>query len=72
MTLAVECATSEFCLTATACKEVAPMDKKMSWTRSQIWKLKWSSEDSLSNFVALLKAMHTGKKQSPLLVRCWS
>ncbi|KAJ0049028.1 hypothetical protein Pint_16915 [Pistacia integerrima] len=72
VTLAVECATSDFCLSATACNEVAAIHKKKTSTSSQIWKLKWFSQESLSNFVALLKAMHAGKKQSPLLVRCMS
>ncbi|XP_031281971.1 uncharacterized protein LOC116140486 isoform X1 [Pistacia vera] len=72
VTLAVECAASDFCLSATASNEVAAIHKKKTSTSSQIWKLKWFSQESLSNFVALLKAMHAGKKQSPLLVRCMS
>lgn len=36
----------------------------------QTWKLKWFSEESLSQFVALLKAIHSGMTRSPLRVRC--
>ncbi|KAG8639821.1 uncharacterized protein LOC110631290 isoform X2 [Manihot esculenta] len=35
---------------------------------SMTWKLKWFSEDGLFNFVALLKAIHSGMKTSPLLI----
>lgn len=35
----------------------------------QTWKLKWLSEDSLFQFVALMKAIHSGMTPSPLRVR---
>ncbi|XP_010916192.1 uncharacterized protein [Elaeis guineensis] len=34
------------------------------------WKLKWFSEDTMSKFVALLKAIHSGVTASPLPVNC--
>ncbi|MBA0690057.1 hypothetical protein Goari_007754 [Gossypium aridum] len=36
---------------------------------SKKWKLKWFSQESLSQFVALVRAIHLGMTLSPLLVR---
>ncbi|KAL5751192.1 hypothetical protein ACOSP7_025795 [Xanthoceras sorbifolium] len=68
VTLAVEYATSEFCPSA----EVAAVSKEKTCAASLTWKFRWFSEHGLLNFVALLKAMHTGKTTSPLPVRCVS
>lgn len=68
LTLTVEYATSKFCPTA----EVVAVNKGKACTGSLTWKFRWFSEYGLLNFVALLKAMHTGKTDSPLPVRCVS
>ncbi|KAK3228322.1 hypothetical protein Dsin_008184 [Dipteronia sinensis] len=65
LTLTVEYSTSEFCPSA----EVAAISKEKTCAGSLMWKIKWFSEYGLVNFVALLKAMHTGKTACPLAVR---
>ncbi|XP_021909434.1 ABC transporter G family member 17-like [Carica papaya] len=60
LTLSLKQATSEFCPSTKAHKHIAG---------SLTWKLKWFSEESLFKFVALLKAIHAGTTESPLLVR---
>ncbi|KAG4118069.1 hypothetical protein ERO13_D12G270500v2 [Gossypium hirsutum] len=43
--------------------------QKRAGMSSKKWKLKWFSQESLSQFVALVKAIHLGMTLSPLLVR---
>ncbi|TYG91965.1 hypothetical protein ES288_A12G305500v1 [Gossypium darwinii] len=43
--------------------------QKRAGLSSKKWKLKWFSQESLSQFVALVKAIHLGMTLSPLLVR---
>ncbi|KAK8267348.1 hypothetical protein V6Z12_D12G306600, partial [Gossypium hirsutum] len=42
--------------------------QKRAGMSSKKWKLKWFSQESLSQFVALVKAIHLGMTLSPLLV----
>ncbi|XP_057952170.1 uncharacterized protein LOC131146540 isoform X3 [Malania oleifera] len=74
VTLALECARSEFCCTANTqmFKDVAGLDNQKVASGSLTWKLRWSSEESLLKFLMLLKAIHAGTAMSPLLVRCIS
>ncbi|XP_057474152.1 uncharacterized protein LOC130762497 isoform X4 [Actinidia eriantha] len=75
VTLSIECATSEFCTSEEVnVQEDAALTKKKTASGSQTWKLKWFSEDSLRNFVALLKTIHArmGNPSSLLVVRCVS
>ncbi|XWS50844.1 hypothetical protein CRYUN_Cryun12cG0124700 [Craigia yunnanensis] len=72
VTLALECTTSKACSLAKMQKEVATSKKDKNVAGSQMWKLKWFSEESLFQFVALMKAIHLGMTLSPLLVRCVS
>ncbi|XP_058195516.1 uncharacterized protein LOC131311901 isoform X3 [Rhododendron vialii] len=76
LTLSLEQETSEFCASQKVKveEEDATLSGKRSASASSTWKLKWFSEDSLFNFVAILKAIHaaTANPSSPLLVRCIS
>ncbi|GMP32912.1 hypothetical protein CsSME_00006455 [Camellia sinensis var. sinensis] len=75
LTLALERATSVFFTSQELMiEEAAALTKKKPASGSLIWKLKWFSENSLFNFVALLKAIHAGvaDSSSPLIVRCAS
>lgn len=76
LTLSLEQETSVFCASQKGMveDEDATLTGKRSASASASWKLKWFSEDSLFNFVALLKAIHaaTANPSSPLLVRCVS
>ncbi|KAI8528603.1 hypothetical protein RHMOL_Rhmol12G0160600 [Rhododendron molle] len=76
LTLSLEQETSTFCASQKVKveEEDASLTGKRSASASSTWKLKWFSEDSLFNFVALLKAIHavTANPSSPLLVRCVS
>jgi len=56
---------------ATKPKKKKDVKKNPNDTRSQkIWKLKWFSEETLSKFVVLLKALYSGTTLTPLPVRC--
>lgn len=68
LTLTIGHATSEFCLKAEDLKD----NKEKSCISPLTWKFRWYSEYALLNFVKLLKAMHAGKGDSPLAVRCIS
>ncbi|KAI3454949.1 hypothetical protein Pfo_011612 [Paulownia fortunei] len=71
VTLAFKC-TSEFHPLEKGYRiEDAFLNKKPA-SDLETWKLKWFSKESLFNFVALLKAIHTQATSSPLLVRCKS
>ncbi|XP_017973309.1 PREDICTED: uncharacterized protein LOC18604377 isoform X4 [Theobroma cacao] len=72
VTLALECTTSGACSSTKAQKEVAASKKEKNVAGARRWKLKWFSEESLFQFVALMKAIHLGMALSPLLVRCVS
>lgn len=72
VSLAVQCATSEFCPLTTACKKVAAIRTKRTYIGSLKWKFKWLSEGDLLNFVALVKAMHAELTACPLQIRCAS
>ncbi|XWS48235.1 hypothetical protein CRYUN_Cryun13aG0056900 [Craigia yunnanensis] len=72
VTLALECTTSKACSSTKTPKEVAISKEAKNVAGSQTWKLKWFSEESLFQFVALMKAIHLGMTLSPLLVRCVS
>ncbi|XP_021291945.1 uncharacterized protein LOC110422394 [Herrania umbratica] len=72
VTLALECTTSGACSSTKAQKEVATSNKEKNIAGARRWKLKWLSEESLFQFVALMKAIHLGMALSPLLVRCVS
>ena len=72
MTLALECTTSKAYSSTKTQKEVAISKEARNVAGSQMWKLKWFSEESLFQFVALMKAIHLGMTLSPLLVRCVS
>ncbi|OMO95825.1 Leucine rich repeat 4 [Corchorus capsularis] len=72
VTLSLESTTSKGCFSTEMKKEVATNKKEKNVGRSQMWKLKWFSEESLFQFVALMKAIHLGMTLSPLLVRCVS
>lgn len=72
VSLAVQCATSKFCPLTTACKKVAAIRTKRTYIGSLKWKFKWLSEGDLSNFVALVKAMHAELTACPLQIRCAS
>lgn len=68
ITLTIENATNEFC-------GLRKMESKAKASRHIEWKLKWFSENSLLNFVALMKAIHAGAANSfsfPLSVTCES
>ncbi|CAN6584811.1 unnamed protein product [Malus baccata var. baccata] len=70
LTLAVECAMSEFCPSGSAVadnSDSSANEKKMA-PGSMTWKLRWFSEESPFKFVALLKAIHGGMTVTPLLV----
>ncbi|KAM1938342.1 hypothetical protein FF1_015953 [Malus domestica] len=74
VTLAVECAMSEFCPSGSAVadnSDSSANEKKIA-PGSMTWKLRWFSEESPFKFVALLKAIHGGMTVTPLLVRCIS
>lgn len=71
LTIAVECAMSEFS-TPKAGKEDLGENDINTASGSMTWKLKWFSEESRFKFVALLKAIHAGLTLSPLLIRCIS
>ncbi|XP_048227734.1 uncharacterized protein LOC8263887 isoform X2 [Ricinus communis] len=65
----LEHATTMLCNSSKDHKEAAASNKGNTASGSQTWKLKWFSEESLLNFVALLKAIHAGTSMSPLLIR---
>ncbi|XP_062026504.1 uncharacterized protein LOC133742837 isoform X1 [Rosa rugosa] len=69
VTLAVECAMSEFCSSPKAGKQDPGENDIKTASGSMTWKLKWFSEESPFKFVALLKAIHAGLTISPLLIR---
>ncbi|ONI09370.1 hypothetical protein PRUPE_5G234800 [Prunus persica] len=74
VTLAVECAMSEFCPSGSAkidSLETSVNEKKIA-PGSMTWKLQWFSDESPFKFVALLKAIHAGMSVSPLLARSTS
>ncbi|KAM1740501.1 hypothetical protein FF2_015663 [Malus domestica] len=74
VTLAVECAMSQFCPSGSAVadnSDSSANEKKIA-PGSMTWKLRWFSEESPFKFVALLKAIHGGMTVTPLLVRCIS
>ncbi|KAL6178249.1 hypothetical protein ACLB2K_049768 [Fragaria x ananassa] len=71
LTIAVECAMSEFS-TPKAGKEDLGENDINTASGSMTWKLEWFSEESRFKFVALLKAIHAGLTLSPLLIRCIS
>ncbi|KAI3946456.1 hypothetical protein MKX01_017672 [Papaver californicum] len=56
---------------ATSLKKEKVVKKNPNDAGSQkIWKLKWFSEETLSKFVVLLKALYAGTTLTPLPVRC--
>ncbi|KAK8537018.1 hypothetical protein V6N13_041971 [Hibiscus sabdariffa] len=70
VTLSIECSTSKACSSTKMKKMVSTSSKKeKNVSRSRMWKLKWFSGESLSQFVALVKAIHLGITSSPLHVR---
>ncbi|KAE8663950.1 Binding protein, putative isoform 2 [Hibiscus syriacus] len=60
VTLSLECSTTKVPSSMKILKMVGTNRKK------ETWKLKWFSEESLSQFVALVKAIHPGITSSPL------
>ncbi|XP_039014010.1 uncharacterized protein LOC120143856 isoform X1 [Hibiscus syriacus] len=72
VTLSFECSTTEVCSSTKIQKMVGTSSKKeknVARSQTQTWKVKWFSEESLSQFVALVKAIHPGTTSSPLHVR---
>ncbi|KAJ9162651.1 hypothetical protein P3X46_022410 [Hevea brasiliensis] len=67
VTLILEHATKKFCFSPKGHKDIATIDKENTGC-PLTWKLKWFSEDSLFNFVALLNAIHSGMKSSALII----
>ncbi|XP_022735930.1 uncharacterized protein LOC111289281 isoform X3 [Durio zibethinus] len=63
---------SKACSSNKMLKGVVTSKKEKKLAGSQMWKLKWFSEKSLFQFVALMKAIHLGMTLSPLLVTCVS
>ncbi|KAI3840045.1 hypothetical protein MKW92_031786, partial [Papaver armeniacum] len=60
-----------FSSSATIPKKKKDVKKNPNDAGSQkIWKLKWFSEETLSKFVVLLKALYSGTTLTPLPVRC--
>ncbi|RZC58059.1 hypothetical protein C5167_005362 [Papaver somniferum] len=60
-----------FSSSATSLKKKKDVKKNPNDAGSQkIWKLKWFSEETLSKFVVLLKALYSGTTLTPLPVRC--
>ncbi|KAG7942291.1 hypothetical protein I3843_16G095200 [Carya illinoinensis] len=72
VTLALKCTASEFYPSAKADTEVAAINDEEKVSGCVTWKIRWFSEESLFNFVALVKAIHAGTSTSPLLLRCKS
>ncbi|GLU12888.1 hypothetical protein SLE2022_295450 [Rubroshorea leprosula] len=70
VTLILEHSRSCFLGSTKGHKEAAAKEKNSAC--SHTWKLKWFSEESLFQFVALLKAIRLGTTPSPLRVRCLS
>ncbi|KAG8651610.1 hypothetical protein MANES_06G004700v8 [Manihot esculenta] len=69
LTLILEHATRKLCSSSKAHKDIATIDKENTGS-SLTSKLKWFSEESLFNFLALLSAIHSGVTTSALLVTC--
>lgn len=69
MTLALECAASELHSLDKQDAGHATLTKGKPSSGPFTWKFKWSSEESLFKFVALLKAIHAELTRSPLCVR---
>uniref|UniRef100_A0A2N9E1W3 Uncharacterized protein n=1 Tax=Fagus sylvatica TaxID=28930 RepID=A0A2N9E1W3_FAGSY len=72
VTIALKCTALEFCSSAKVDKEVAAINDENTASVPVTWKIRWFSEESLFNFVALLKAIHAGTSMFPLLVKCIS
>ncbi|KAG2664724.1 hypothetical protein I3760_16G097300 [Carya illinoinensis] len=72
VTLTLKCTTSEFYPSTKADMEVAAINDEEKVSGRVTWKIRWFSEESLFNFVALVKAIHAGTSTSPLLLRCKS
>ncbi|XP_018823550.1 uncharacterized protein LOC108993190 isoform X2 [Juglans regia] len=70
VTLALKCTASEFYPSAKANTEGASINNEKKASGCVTWKIRWFSEESLFNFVALVKAIHAGTSMSPLLLRC--
>ncbi|GMJ06637.1 hypothetical protein like AT1G48540 [Hibiscus trionum] len=71
VTLSLECSTSKSCSSTKMQKGVSTSRRKKekNVARFQTWKLKWFSEESVSQFLALAKAIHLGVTSAPLHVR---
>lgn len=46
------------------------VDVMSDTSKPRKWKLKWYSRDTLLQFVALLKAIHSGWTAAPLTIKC--
>ncbi|KAJ8752761.1 hypothetical protein K2173_007071 [Erythroxylum novogranatense] len=71
LTLVLTHGTTKFCPYG-AQENVRRTDEKNATSGSLTWKIKWFSEDSLFNFVALVKAIHSGTTESSLLITSMS
>ncbi|KAK4567476.1 hypothetical protein RGQ29_003314 [Quercus rubra] len=72
VTVALKCTASVFCSSAKADKKVAAINDEKTASSPVTWMIRWFSEDSLFQFVALVKAIHAGTSMFPLLVKCIS
>nr|POE46545.1 serine/threonine-protein kinase 11-interacting protein [Quercus suber] len=69
VTVALKCTASVFCSSAKADKKVAAINDEKTASSPVTWMIRWFSEDSLFQFVALVKAIHAGTSMFPLLVK---
>ncbi|KAM4106523.1 hypothetical protein ACB094_04G071200 [Castanea mollissima] len=72
VTVALKCTASVFCSSAKADKKVAAINDEKTASSPVTWMIRWFSEDSLFQFVALVKAIHAETSMFPLLVKCIS
>ncbi|KAM4114437.1 hypothetical protein ACJW30_04G068400 [Castanea mollissima] len=72
VTVALKCTASVFCSSAKADKKVAAINDVKTASSPVTWMIRWFSEDSLFQFVALVKAIHAETSMFPLLVKCIS
>lgn len=71
MTLILKNAISKSCPEDTADKMEEDTTRTMVTASFPLtWKVRWFSEESLFNFVALLRTLHASATSSPLVVRC--
>ncbi|KAF3946712.1 hypothetical protein CMV_027051 [Castanea mollissima] len=69
VTVALKCTASVFCSSAKADKKVAAINDEKTASSPVTWMIRWFSEDSLFQFVALVKAIHAETSMFPLLVK---